>query len=139
MYKPAKIIVGLIIFVAIITFPIWSNFGNDGTTPDMELSLDTPVINAMEDPHCIYDTDYMRENHMKILNDWKVEVVRNGNYMVVGDDGQEYLASLQNTCFDCHSNYEEFCLVCHEYSNVDPSCWNCHIEPTAENLAKEVQ
>ena len=138
MYKPAKIIVALVIFAVIVSFPIWHSIGNDSTIPDVEISLDTPVINAMgDDAHCIYDADYMRANHMKILKDWKVEVVRNGNRMVVTEDGQEYLASLQNTCFECHSNYEDVCLKCHEYANVDPSCWECHVEPTVASVVSE--
>ena len=140
MYKPAKIIIALVIFIAIVTFPIWSSIGSDSVSPDVEISLDTPAINAMgDDATCIYETDYMRANHMKVLNDWKVEVVRNGNRMIVTEDGREYLASLQNTCFECHSNYEDFCLKCHEYSNVDPSCWECHLEPaTDSNVSEEV-
>ena len=140
MYKPAKIIVALVIFLAIVTFPIWSSIGSDSVSPDVEISLDTPAINALgDDATCIYDTDYMRANHMKVLDDWKVEVVRNGNRMIVTEDGREYLASLQNTCFECHSNYEDFCLKCHEYSNVDPSCWECHLEPvTDSNVSEEV-
>ena len=60
----------------------------------------------------------------------KVEVVREGTRVYVSNDGTEYLASLQNTCFECHSNYEDFCLKCHTYSNVNPTCWDCHVEPT---------
>ena len=128
------------IFLAIVTFPIWSSIGSDSVSPDVEISLDTPAINALgDDASCIYDTDYMRANHMKVLSEWKVEVVRNGNRMIVTEDGREYLASLENTCFECHSNYEDFCLKCHEYSNVDPSCWECHLEPvTDSNVSEEV-
>jgi len=138
MYKPTKIIIALVIFVAIVSFPIWSSIGSDSVSPDVEISLDTPAINALgEDAQCIYETDYMRANHMKVLDEWKVEVVRNGNRMVVTEDGREYLASLQNTCFECHSNYEDFCLKCHEYSGVDPSCWECHVEPNVVSVASE--
>ena len=128
MYKPTNIIIGLIVFLAVVTFPFWSSFGSATEFP--EVSFDTPAINAMTDPQCVEDTEYMRANHMKVLADWKVEVVRNGNRVYVANDGQEYLASLQNTCFECHSNYEDFCLKCHEYSNVRPTCWDCHVEPT---------
>ena len=140
MYKPTKIIIALVIFLAIVTFPIWSSIGSDSVSPDVEISLDTPAINALgDDASCIYDTDYMRANHMKVLSEWKVEVVRNGNRMIVTEYGREYLASLENTCFECHSNYEDFCLKCHEYSNVDPSCWECHLEPvTDSNVSEEV-
>lgn len=130
MYKPRNIIIGVIAFLALITFPIWSSFFTTGEAVGAEVSLDTPMINAMGNPKCIEDTEWMRANHMKLLADWKVEVVRNGNRVYVAEDGQEYLASLQNTCFECHSNYDEFCLKCHEYNNVSPTCWTCHVEPT---------
>lgn len=129
MYKPQNIIIGIVVFLGLITFPIWSNFGQEASAGP-EVSLDTPVINAMTDPKCIEDTEYMRANHMKMLSDWKAAVVRDGNRIYVASDSQEYLMSLQNTCFECHSNYEEFCLKCHEYNNVSPTCWTCHVEPT---------
>lgn len=132
MYKPTNIIIGLVIFVAIVTLPFWASVGS--ATEGPTVSLDTPVINAMENPTCVEDTEYMRANHMKLLADWKVAVVREGNRVYVAEDGQEYLMSLQNTCFECHSNYEEFCLQCHTYSNVSPTCWTCHVEPTAEGV-----
>jgi len=130
MYKPRNIIIGLIAFAVLVTFPIWSNVFSSKAAVGAEVSLDTPVINAMENPKCIEDVEWMRENHMKLLSEWKTQVVRDDNRIYVAEDGQEYLASLQNTCFECHSNYDEFCLKCHEYNNVSPTCWNCHVEPT---------
>ena len=106
MYKPRNIIIGVIAFLALVTFPIWSSVFSSNTAVGAEVSLDTPVINAMENPKCIEDTEWMRENHMKLLSDWKTQVVREDNRIYVAEDGQEYLASLQNTCFECHSNYD---------------------------------
>lgn len=37
--------------------------------------------------------------------------------------------SLQNTCMDCHSNKKDFCDQCHNYTNVNPFCWDCHLQP----------
>lgn len=128
MYKPTNIIIGLVIFACIVTFPFWFNLGADGAAP--EVSLDTPAINAMgEDAECIEDAEWMRENHMTLLSDWKTEVVREGNNVYVADNGQDYIMSLQNTCLECHSNYDEFCEACHDYSNVSPTCWTCHVVP----------
>lgn len=43
--------------------------------------------------------------------------------------GQQFEMSLQNTCMDCHSNKKEFCDQCHDYANVSPFCWDCHVAP----------
>ena len=38
--------------------------------------------------------------------------------------------SLTRTCMlQCHTNKAEFCNKCHEYANVEPYCWECHISP----------
>lgn len=134
--KKTNIIIGIVIFAVLVTVPFWSSIfsSSDGAAP--EVSLDTPAINEMDDPHCVEDVEWMRAHHMDLLNDWKVQVVREGNRVYVSEDGTEYLASLQNTCFECHSNYEDFCLKCHTYSNVDPTCWDCHVEPTVAGGAK---
>ncbi|MBW2266037.1 MAG: hypothetical protein JRF28_07735 [Deltaproteobacteria bacterium] len=39
--------------------------------------------------------------------------------------------SLQNTCMsdNCHAKKTEFCDQCHDYTAVEPYCWDCHIVP----------
>lgn len=127
MYNSRNIIIGLIIFVGIFTFPFV--MGTVKATDAPEPSLDTPQINQLSAKECILDTEYMRSNHMKVLADWKVEVVREGNRVFVADNGQEFNMSLQNTCMECHSNKADFCDACHTYAEVEPNCWDCHVEP----------
>ena len=128
--KKTNIFLGIAIFLVIVTVPFWSAIFSPAEGAAPEVSLDTPAINAMADARCVEDVEWMRAHHMDLLNDWKVQVVREGNRVYVSEDGTEYLASLQNTCLECHSNYEDFCLKCHTYSNVNPTCWECHVEPT---------
>jgi hypothetical protein len=64
-----------------------------------------------------------------MLNNWRDEVVREGNRLYVAADGKEYNMSLQNTCMNCHSNKSKFCDECHNYVAVKPYCWDCHIAP----------
>ena len=75
----------------------------------------------------------MITEHMKLLNDWRTEVVRYGKRMYVASDGKTYEMSLQNECMKCHSNKSQFCDQCHNYAGLqkdsDPYCWNCHIAP----------
>lgn len=120
------------IFAILVTTPFWSAILSPASGAAPELSFDTPAINQLsgDDYKCVEDVEWMRAHHMDLLNDWKVEVVREGTRTYIAEDGTEYLASLQNTCFECHSNYEDFCLKCHTYSNVNPTCWECHVEPT---------
>jgi hypothetical protein len=127
MYDKGKIIPILIIFVVIVTFPFLYNLGKASSKP--EVSLDTPVIAKMSKKQCIKPADIMRAEHMKILDKWREAVIRTGNREYGIIDGVKYEKSLQKTCMHCHSNKEAFCDRCHDYVNVRPYCWNCHIEP----------
>lgn len=132
MQKKTNIVVGILVFVLVMTAPIWMNFGKGSGNSAVDVSLDTPTINALDEKQCIYDTEYMRENHMEILHQWKVQVVRDGNRVMVTPDGREFEMSLQNTCLDCHSNYDEFCEKCHNANGIDPNCWTCHTNSSTE-------
>ena len=132
MQKKTNIVVGILVFVIVMTATIWMNFGKDSGNSAVDVSLDTPTINALDEKQCIYDTEYMRENHMEILHQWKVQVVRDGNRVMVTPDGREFEMSLQNTCLDCHSNYDEFCEKCHNANGIDPNCWTCHTNSSTE-------
>ena len=118
MRNKTNIVVGVLVFLLVLTSPIWLNLGKSAEASQVEVSLDTPTINALpeDERQCIYDTDYMLKNHMEILHQWKVQVVRDGN----------------RTCLDCHSNYDEFCEKCHDANGVDPNCWTCHTNSATE-------
>lgn len=128
MSAKGKVALFVIVFCLIAILPFAANAtsasaqSNDG--PD--ISLDTPTINAMSDKQCIEDTDWMASNHMKLLDQWRTDVVRDGNTQYVSSSGKVYEKSLDDTCLSCHSNKEEFCDSCHEYEQVDPYCWDCH-------------
>jgi methionine salvage enolase-phosphatase E1 len=124
MYNGGKIIAGLIIFVALLTFPFYINQGK--SIEKAEPSLDTPVIKQLEKKECIRPKDEMKAGHMKILNRWRDEVVRDGNRELIHVGGRVFEKSLQNGCLQCHSNKKKFCDECHSYAGVDPYCWDCH-------------
>jgi hypothetical protein len=123
MHDAGKILTGLIIFLAILTFPIWY----DAATGKASYVPEPKIVTEAKE--CVAPTDYMKAFHMDLLNQWRDRVVRTGERIYTSYDGKEYVMSLSNTCMDCHSNKEEFCDRCHEYSSVDPYCWNCHVEP----------
>jgi len=62
MYDSGKIITGLVIFVAIFTYPLWSNLGAAAPVPKPQL----PPKNVAT--QCVADTNYMRTSHMVMLN-----------------------------------------------------------------------
>ncbi len=123
MYDANKIIPGLIIFALFMTFPFWYNLGADAySTPELELPEDYE--------RCIESTEFMRAEHMNMLDEWRDIYVRDGYQMYWSELKQEsYLMSLTKTCMDCHDDKEEFCDRCHDATAVDPYCWDCHIEP----------
>ena len=71
----------------------------------------------------------MRTSHMKLLDEWRHEVVRDGDRFYKAANGETYYKSLQVTCMECHSNKSKFCDQCHDYMAVSPYCWDCHIAP----------
>jgi len=119
------IILGLLIFVGLFTFPIWYNLGKSSSAP-------TPILSnkAKAAGVCILPAEEMRAGHMQILDDWRNRVVRNGERIHVSKSGVTYDMSLSNTCLDCHNNREEFCDKCHNYTSVKLYCWDCHVDPT---------
>ena len=46
----------------------------------------------------------------------------------VNPEGKKFVASLSNTCLDCHSNKTQFCDQCHNYVAVTPNCFGCHLD-----------
>ncbi len=126
MSDVVKIIIGLVIFVGLITIPIWYALANDSAASAPELEI------ATEEEHCVEPVPYMRAKHMELLNDWRQSVVRQGDRTYFSSYGEEYDISLTGTCLDCHSNKAEFCDRCHDYAGVKPDCWECHIVPEGD-------
>ena len=127
LYDGGKILVGLLVFLIFITFPIWYNVARGTATykPDPKIITDAK--------QCVDETSYMKEFHMYKLNDWRTEVVRKNERYFTAPDGNRYEMSLSKTCMKCHSNKSEFCDTCHNYVGVNPYCWDCHVEPKEVN------
>ena len=123
MHDAGKIIVGLAIFLAIVTSHIWyhSLTGADPGPPELRI--------ASKSRDCVAPTPYMRALHMDLLSQWRDDSVRTEDATYIGLDGKVYQKSLSATCMSCHSNKGEFCDRCHEYVGVKPYCWDCHLEP----------
>jgi hypothetical protein len=119
-----KIYIGLILFVVILTFPFWYNLGKAAPIPDPKLTEKAKAAKA-----CVQPLEYMKTQHMKLLNTWRENVVREGSRIFVNESGKSFKMSLTDTCLGCHSEKAEFCDQCHNYTSVTPYCWKCHIDP----------
>jgi hypothetical protein len=123
MYDTGKIVPGLVVFALLMTTPIWYSLATGGASKVPE-----PQLPANED-RCVESTQWMRDNHMQLLEDWRQMVVREGLHTYTASDGTEYAISLTDTCLSCHSDKAAFCDTCHEYTGVSPNCWECHNVP----------
>lgn len=157
MNKKGGILLGLLIFVVVVASPILYNMGKAKAAP--VINLNTPVIQQLSDKECVEPADYMRQNHMQLLLQWRDAKVRDGQTVYINSKGKAYDISLEGTCLKCHNDKpvsssvtsnvaksnvsapnaattnltsdgsNEFCFSCHNYASVKPNCWNCHSDP----------
>ena len=120
MNEKTLIFSGLVVFLLGATFPFWQSIDPD----------DFPKV-AMETKgdQCVAPAEYMRKNHMLLLNNWKDSVVRDGERFHMMPDGNRVEKSLTKTCLGCHVSKKQFCEECHTYASVKPYCWECHVVP----------
>jgi hypothetical protein len=145
LYNIKYIALGLLVFFGLIFSFVAPNLGKITAAPTP--NLDTPAIKqlAEKDRKCVMPTDYMRASHMQLLVDWRESVVRSkgsgggpvDDRLFVNPEGKKFLASLTNTCMNCHSNKTQFCDQCHNYVAVTPNCWGCHL--TAEQKVAKAE
>ena len=109
MYNAKYIIPGVLIAVVAFTSPFWLNLGGK-TYVYPEVALPT----GEGKDKCIESKEWMRAEHMALLNTWRDEAIREGKR-------------------ECHTNKADFCDKCHNSNNVDPYCWTCHIAPRGNN------
>ena len=124
MYDGGKIITGLIIFLILLLFPVWYQVGKAAKVPDPQLTE-----TAKKAQQCVEAKGFMKTQHMKMLDQWRNEVVRDGERYYTSSDGKMHYKSLQVSCMKCHSNKSKFCDQCHDYMGVSPYCWDCHVAP----------
>ncbi len=127
MSDKGKIIAGLVIFSILVSFPVWYNLGKAAPAPEPVLSA-----TAKAAKECVASKDFMKREHMQLLDLWREAVVRDGKRVYKAANGAQYDMSLSNTCLDCHDNKAEFCDKCHDYASVKPYCWDCHIDNPKE-------
>ena len=121
--KPV-IIAGLVIFLVAATFPIWYTYGAGGAGPRPQPEL------PEGETKCVEDKAFMTGNHMKLLYEWRNAVVRDARKTPYKSEasGEQHEKSLTKTCLKCHTSRDTFCNPCHDYADVRPNCWTCHVD-----------
>ena len=86
-----------------------------------------PVVEkALKGEQCVEPTEYMRRNHMKVLEGHRDKTVHEGVRT------KKY--SLKE-CINCHASQQtgsvtaakdNFCVSCHSYAAVKIDCFDCH-------------
>lgn len=121
-----RIGIGLAVFVLLAGYPVWSAFASSSGPARPELAR---AVDTVEGTGCVEDTADMKAIHPQILNAWRTAVVRDGQRVWTSSTGHEWEMSLTGTCLDCHDNSADFCTRCHDWANVKPTCWSCHVAP----------
>jgi hypothetical protein len=138
IYNGGPIVLGILVFLAIALFPFYNNIGKVNAKP--EPKVDTPAIMEYEKlngkKECVEPKEFMRAEHMVLINNWRDAVVRDDNRGYLNSTGKRWNMSLQNGCMQCHSNKKKFCDECHNYMAVKPFCWDCHIQPVEKEETK---
>ncbi len=119
MRDRGKILLGLGVFVALVSGPVWYGMARGKGQPP---ELQRPAAAKQ----CIEPTSFMRARHMELLDGWRDAVVRGDERVYVASDGQHHAMSLTGTCLRCHEEPAKFCNRCHEYAGVETFCWDCH-------------
>lgn len=124
MHNVKSLVIGSLIIIVVFTAPYWvGKIGKPYTATD--------IVLPHNEKSCVEDTQFMRSQHMRLLNEWRDEALRNENRSYISaKDNKRWTISLQNTCMKCHKNYSTFCEKCHVANSVYPYCWTCHIRPT---------
>ncbi len=123
MYDAGKILAGLVIFLVLVTMPVWWNLATGAEVRAPQLVLPEGQT------ACVLPTNEMKASHMELLNEWRDLAVRQNDRVVTTWDGRMYRRSLTETCLGCHKDKASFCDRCHDYVAAKPYCWDCHVAP----------
>ena len=118
---------GMVLFLALFTYPVWHGIAAGSTTKEPELKLPASATT------CVASQEYMRSSHMQMLIRWREGYVRGHQLGSTAYNGVTYKVSLSKTCLgQCHGSRKEFCDRCHAYTAVStPYCWDCHQDASA--------
>jgi hypothetical protein len=64
MYNAGKIIIGLVVFVVLMTFPFWYNAGKAAPAPELKM--------PEKEKQCVESKAFMRAKHMELIDTWRL-------------------------------------------------------------------
>lgn len=149
MHDAGKVIAGIAVFAGLVTLPIWYQASGGGAVRPLDLDRTFPIVRpgaqGFEDlpeglalnpdgtpRECVEPTEYMRANHMTLLDRWRDQVVREDARDYVSTTGKTWPhMKLTGTCLKCHQKKAEFCDRCHDRAGEKPYCWDCHLDRVA--------
>jgi hypothetical protein len=95
-----------------------------------------PVITkAVKGEQCVEDTEYMRRNHMDVLDHHRDKTVI---------EGVRTKKHSLKECINCHASEstgsvakgkDDFCVSCHSYAAVKIDCFECHSTKPQASMA----
>lgn len=97
-----------------------------GLSPAYAAAPKPVVEKALKGEQCVEPTEYMRRNHMKVLDGHRDKTVHQG------------IRTKQHSlkeCINCHASQktgsvtaakDNFCVSCHSYASVKIDCFDCH-------------
>ena len=104
LYDGWKIIVGLIIGIGLLSYPFWPTAGKLGAkTPEPELTA-----KAKEAKECVEPKSYIKTEHMKLLDEWRQDAVRDANriyYRVRNDKLLDLIGTMRDVL--CRTNLDD--------------------------------
>lgn len=150
MYDTSKVVVGIALFLGAVSSPLWYNSISGGSTKVPDLDLGLPVVRPGEQgfewlprdialtpdgkpKECIEPLEIIRKDHMRILDVFRDEVVREGKTDYHATTGKVWPhMKLTGTCLSCHTKKADFCDRCHTYAGEEPYCFDCHLDRVAK-------
>jgi hypothetical protein len=123
MHDGSRILPGLGVFLALVTYPVWHAVGSGQDVRAPQLAKPSPAT------ECVLEAGEMRRSHMQLLVSWRDEAVRENRRVYVAASGRHYDKNLTGTCLKCHQDKAGFCDRCHSYVQASPHCWECHVDP----------
>ena len=125
MRDRAWILIGMILFLALVSVPFWQGLAGGRKTTMPGLAL------PEREAECVAPVSFMKSSHMALIREWRYRAVRRDQRTYTAHNGKVHTISLTQTCLArCHQDKGSFCDRCHAFNGVpDPNCWDCHIIP----------
>lgn len=160
MYKGGRIIASLVVFVAILAFPFFYNLGKANAGPVINVPTGSQCVEPvayMRANHMQllnqWRDEYVRQGKTVYVNsqgksfDINIDTCLQCHYSnssttsatavshpAVSTTGASNPAVNTTEASNSVVNpSDQFCVTCHNYASVEPTCWSCHNLPEGAN------